>query len=273
MSLQNAVEGADIVFHLAAALDALKASEELYWRVNVRGTQSLLESCLDREIRRIVYCSSVGVLGPIGNPPADETYPYAPVTIYEKTKCEAEEVALRFISEHGLPITIIRPAIVYGIGDTHSAMLTLFQAVQKGRFRLIGDGNCFVHTAYVDNVVSAFELAAEREGVIGQIYVIADEECPTWRKLTEIIAEVEGVGVPRMHIPKWLAKVAGYFFDSIAKTGIKSPVSTQALDFVTLHRGYDISKAKEELGYKPGIGLREGIRKTVEWYKQNGYLI
>ena len=107
------------VFHLAAAYREAKYGDEMYEKVHTTSTRLLANAVLkNKDFRRFVHVSTVGVHGHIANPPADENYPFHPGDIYQETKAEAELWLRRFALENKLPFTIIRPAAIYGPGDT-----------------------------------------------------------------------------------------------------------------------------------------------------------
>jgi len=268
-SLKNAVQGVSVVFHLAGILGRWGVPKEVYWDIHVKGTENLLKACIENGVKRIIYCSSAGVLGPIEKPPADESYPYNPSNIYEKTKAEAEKAILN--CKEKLEVTVIRPEFVYGPRDMH--VLRLFDSIQKGRFFIIGDGESLLHPTYIDDLIQGFLLCLENEESIGEIYLITGETPVKVRDLVAMIAEELGVSPPKIHVPKWLAYMAAILFESASRLfNFEPPITLSQVKFFTQHRAFDYSKAKSELGYCP-INLKKGIRKTVSWYRKNGYLL
>src|SRR6185503_7561360 len=108
--VQKLVEGMDVVYHLASAHLDVSLSDAHYHRVNVGATLSLLGAARQAGVRRFVHCSSVGVIGDVKHPPADETTKCHPVNIYERTKLEGERVALDFARQTSFPVVVVRPA-------------------------------------------------------------------------------------------------------------------------------------------------------------------
>lgn len=263
------------VFHLAAALGAERLPDEVYWRVNVDGAGNILEvSQKMPDLKKVVFVSSVAVTGPIKNPPADETAPYNPnsQSSYAVTKTEGEKITVEYIKK-GLPINIIRPTIVYGENDRHSNMLNFFKAVKNHYFLPIGrpDKSPLYHPCYVENLVEALILAA-KTGVSGEIFIIGDQECPTLLELAKIIAKHEGVTIPPIYLPLWLAKIGGLAGDLAMKFGLKLPLNSERVGFMTENWGYSLAKAEKMLGYKPPFSLKEGVGRTVKWYEENKLL-
>ncbi|HEY6543121.1 MAG TPA: NAD-dependent epimerase/dehydratase family protein, partial [Ktedonobacteraceae bacterium] len=134
--VQQAVDGATIIYHLAGRLYHPSTPAELYRETHVVGTRTLLQACLGQtQVQRIVHVSTTGVHGVTGETPTAEDAPFAPTNPYEATKLEGELLALRAYQEQGLPVTVARPGLVYGPGDLH--LLGFFSAIKKRLFRVI----------------------------------------------------------------------------------------------------------------------------------------
>jgi len=269
-SLKKAVEDVDVVYHLVGLLGQWGIPDKVYWDINFKGTENILKACINKNIKKFIHCSSAGVLGAIKNPPADESYPYNPSNIYERTKAEAEKLILKYHHEQGLPVIIIRPEFVYGPGDMH--VLGLFKAIQKKRFFIIGDGNSTLHPTYIDDLIHGLILCMDKQRAIGEIYIIAGERLVTVKELADIIAEELNVSLSKIHIPIWLANMCASALEKIGKISkFDPPLTKSRVKFFTENRAFRISKANIELGYKP-IQLMTGIKQSIDWYKENGYL-
>lgn len=269
-NLPKAVEGIDAVFHLAGAVGSSRHDERDLFDTNVYGTENMLWASRDRGIKRFIYCSSVGVLGHIENPPAAEDYPYNPSDPYEMSKCEGEKIALRYASDR-MDVVVVRPAWVYGPRDRRT--LKLFQAIKKKRFFIMGDGKTLEHPVFVTDLVEGLHLCLENRAKRGEIFHIGGDEIVTIEEMCGIIAELLGVRIPKIHVPVFLAKGIGYLSDAAFRVfDKKSPITPSKVGFFLKDRAYSIAKAKAVLGFTPRVSLREGLRKTVEWYKREGYL-
>jgi len=102
-----------------------------------------------------VHCSTVGVLGHVATPPADETTPYSPGDPYQRTKCEAEVLALTYARERGVPVTVARPTAIYGPGDRR--LLKMFRMIANRTFVMLGKGDIYYHMVYIDDLVDRLE--------------------------------------------------------------------------------------------------------------------
>jgi len=269
-TLEKALKDVEVVYHLASIHLAVGVSDQEYREVNVGGTEKILEACLKRNLKRFVHCSSVGVLGNIDNPPADETYPYNPDTIYEKTKAEGEKVALGYF-EKGIPVVVARPVWVYGPRCPRT--LRLFKALKKGRFPFFGNGQTLRHPVYVSDFIRGLELCADIKEAVGQVYIIGDEKAVTVEQLISAFARALGVKTPTVHFPASPMRALGFLVETICKKiGVEPPFSRRSMDFFTKNYSFDISKAEKELNYKPKVSLDEGLRMSLEWFKENGFL-
>ena len=158
----RAMTGATHVFHLAVAMREGGKRDEFFERVNLEGTRRLLEAAVAGRVERFVYCSTIGIYGHRAPGVTREGSPLSPGNIYERTKVAAEAMVREFGAAHRLPVVILRPADVYGPRDQR--LLKLFRGVSRGRFPLFGRGDGRRHMVYVDDVVSAFFMACERQG-------------------------------------------------------------------------------------------------------------
>lgn len=270
-SLQKVLDGVEIVYHLAAEHLAVSASDQNYVNTNVRGTEKLLKASLSARVKRFVHCSTVGVHGHISEPPADESYPFSPTNIYEKTKLEGEKLALAFCNETGLPVTIIRPAYVYGPGDPR--IIKMIQLIKNKKFMMVGDGKNLRHPVYIGDLIRSFKLCSRTEKSIGQVYIIAGEKAVPLLQMVNKIAEAVDVKTPSISIPVWLAKTASDVLEPVFKIINKEPpISHRRLGFFLNSYEYDISKARRDFEYNPEFGLEEGLKATVKWCIENGYI-
>jgi nucleoside-diphosphate-sugar epimerase len=267
----KAVEGCEVVQHLAAAFRELDVPRQFYYEVNRNGTQNVMEAARAHGVRKVVYCSTQGVHGHIRNPPGDENSPIAPEDYYQETKYLGEEVVRDWMKQ-GMKATIIRPTAIYGPGDPERFFM-IFKRVKKGVFPMFGTGKTFYHPVYIDNLVDAFVLAMDSERGNGETYIIADEEYVTIQDLVRRVAGAMKKDVVIRRYPFFPLLVAAHVCEKLCKPfKIAPPVFPRRADWYRQVRAFRIDKARRELGYSPRIGLDEGLRRTYEWYRANGYL-
>lgn len=266
-SVEMAMSGIDIVFNIAAIFRTWGLPEEVYYETHVEGTRNLLDAALKNNIKRFIHCSTIGVHGSIKNPPGNEASPFRPGDIYQKTKLEGEQLAIKY----PLPVVIIRPAGIYGPGDMR--FLKLFRAIAKKRFIMIGNGKTLWHPVYIDDLITGFILAMTTPNIEGQAFIIGGPEYLSLNELVNYIANSLGTSIRRINIPAWPIQILGSSCELICKPlGITPPIFRSRVDFFTKTRAFNISQAKELLGYKPTYDIITGIRLTAQWYRENGLL-
>ncbi len=270
--VQRVVDGATTIYHLAGRLYHPSIPAELYRQTHVEGTRLLLKACQGQtQLQSIVHVSTTGVHGVTGETPAAEDTPFAPTNPYEATKLEGELLALNAYQEQGLPVTVARPGLVYGPGDLH--LLGFFVTIKKGLFRVIDGGKAFLHPIYIDDMVAAMLLCAERPQALGRSYNFAGERPVTIRELATAIAHALDRELPAGSIPLWLANLASDIFAVMpGMKGEHAPLTRSRVKFLTHSRIYDSSRAKSELGYAPRVELEEGMKLTAAWYYKHHYL-
>jgi nucleoside-diphosphate-sugar epimerase len=270
-SMRRAVEGCHTVYHIAATYREPGQKDAAYIRVNVDGTRHLLEAALGARVTRFVHCSTGGVHGHIEHPPADETAPFAPGDIYQRTKLDAERLAAEFGRRHPLEVVIVRPIGIYGPGDLR--FLKMFRGIARGRFPILGRGDVFYHLTYIDDLVRGFELAGTIGRAAGREYILGGPEYTTLNELVGLIAAELGVSAPRLHLPVWPVWLAGALCEAACVPfGIDPPLFRRRVDFFRKSRAFSITRAREELGYNPEIDLKTGIKRTANWYLAQGLL-
>lgn len=265
------VAGSEVVMHLAAAFRETGAPDALYRQVNVEGTRVVADEAMKQGVRKLVYCSTQGVHGHIEDPPGDESSPIAPEDYYQQTKYDGE-MALRELADGRLEYTILRPTAIYGPGDPER-FLMIFRRVRNGRFLMFGDGRTFYHPVYIDNLVDSFLLAMEPGAGAGEAYIIADDDYLSIEDLVGRVGRALDVDVSIPHLPLLPLIVAGHLCEKLCKPfGINPPIFPRRVDWFRQVRAFKIDKARRELGYRPRVGIDEGLRRTGEWYKANGYI-
>lgn len=269
--VDRCVQGVDIVHHLAAAFRQLDVPNSHYWEVNVQGTRNMLEAAFREKVKKFIYCSTCGVHGNVEHPPADENAPINAADYYQQTKYEAEPIVADF-QKKGLKTVILRPAAIYGPGDPERFFM-IFKRVKSGLFPMFGDGTTLYHPLYIDHLVDAHVLAQQEGKGDGQTYLIADEHYIEIEGLVKKTADALNVPVRIPHLPIFPVIIAGHICEKVCKPfKISPPIFPRRVDWFRQNRAFSIAKAKRELGYAPQISLEEGLRRTAQWYKEEGYL-
>jgi nucleoside-diphosphate-sugar epimerase len=231
----------------------------------------VLDASLRHGVRRVIHCSTIGVLSHIDRPPADETWPYAPGDIYQSTKALGERLALSYHQNRGAAVTVARPTSIYGPGDLR--LLKLFRAVATRRFVMVGRGEVFLHLVHVRDLVRGLRLLSYHPDAVGEIFTIGGEEYRTLNDIVGLIADETQVARPRWRIPARPIQWVGTLCEKVCiPLGITPPIYRRRVDFFTKSRGFSIQKAKTRLGYLPEVDLRTGLKETIAWYRRKGLL-
>jgi len=268
-TIQRLVEGIDIVYHLASAHLDVSLSDDHYRQVNVGATAALLEAAKQAGVKRFVHCSSVGVIGDVKHPPADESTECHPANIYERTKLEGERTALEFAHRTGFPVVVVRPAWVYGPRCPRTTKL--FRTISKGRFPIFGNGKNMRHPVYITDAIRGLELCAETPNIEGEVFIIAGEVPVESRELVDLIGRQLNARIQRMHFPIFLGQATGLALELVFKLLRRQPpFSRRSMDFFLKHNAYTIAKAESKLNFRPQVGLLTGIKKTLESINTSG---
>lgn len=270
-ALERACAGVEVVYHIAAIYRQAGLRDEEYRAVNAVAPRTVVLAAAAGGVRRVVHCSTVGVHGDVEHPPAGEDAPLRPGDIYQQTKLEGEAAAREAGRSAGIEVVVARPTGIYGPGDRR--LLKLFRGVARRRFVVLGSGRIFYHLTYIDDLVEGFRLCGVVPAAAGGTYILAGGEVTTLHELIGIIAEEARVPRPRLRLPVWPFWIAGAACEALCTPlGIEPPIYRRRVDFFTKSRAFDISRARAEIGYTPQVPLREGIRRTLAWYRQAGWL-
>ena len=270
-SLERACADVRVVYNIAALYRQAGLPGDAYRAVNAGAVRSLIDAASRCGVARVVHCSTVGVHGDVEHPPANEDAPLRPGDIYQVTKLEGEDLAREAAARTGVEVVIARPTGIYGPGDRR--LLKLFRGVARRRFLVLGNGRIYYHLTYVEDLVAGFRLCGEVPGIAGRTYILGGGEVTTLNDLVALIAAECGVPAPRLRLPVWPFWLAGAACEAAcAPFGIEPPIYRRRVDFFTKSRSFDVARARQELGYAPEVGLREGIRRTLEWYRAAGWL-
>jgi nucleoside-diphosphate-sugar epimerase len=257
-SLHRAVANCQLVFHCAALMHDAPVSADEYRRVNVGGVRNLLEAASVAAVERFIYVSSTAVYGISPKENTTESDPHQPCGLpYLDNKIEAEEIAFKFHRERMLPLTVIRPANVYG-PRSRVWTIWLIEMIKAGKIILVDDGCGMANHVYIDNLVDGMLLVARHDKAIGEAFIISDGAHTNWKEFLGYYAQMLGCAL--RSVPKPQAVEPPY------------SLSREETDLWTQTGTFDISKAKAVLGYEPRISLAEGMRLTEQWLRAAGYL-
>ncbi|MBI4228780.1 MAG: SDR family oxidoreductase [Deltaproteobacteria bacterium] len=271
-SVKVALEGCDTVYHTAGFVSFRKSDYKKMEDINVKGTMNVLSAALEAGVQKAVYTSSVAAVGP--DPDRGITNEQTQFTLedqgiqYLNSKYHAEKEALK-VCEKGLPLVVVNPSVVIGPGDVYLSSTGFILWFCKKRFPGYMDGT--MNLVDVEDVANGHLLAAEK-GRIGERYILGSRNV-TIKELFQLLEDVTGVPGPRMKIPYFMAYASAFFVERILGKSFPN-FSSMDMDSVKLSKYVwycDSSKAIKELGYSQSP-IEESIKKTVSWFRGNGYL-
>jgi dihydroflavonol-4-reductase len=271
-SLERAVEGCEVLFHVAADYRIWVPNPDDIYRINVTGTRDLMLAAGAAGVKRVVYTSSVATLGLNGNhSPSNED---TPVTLaemighYKRSKFLAEQEVYRLVREAGLPAVIVNPSAPVGPRDikpTPTGRLVLDAA--KGRMPAYVDTG--LNVVHVDDVGAGHVLAFER-GRIGQRYILGARNM-TLIEILQTIAQISGRRPPRLRLPPNAILPFAYLSEIWARlTGGEPRISVDGVRLARKYMFFSIDKARRELGFDPRP-VEEALRDAIGWFREHGY--
>jgi nucleoside-diphosphate-sugar epimerase len=271
-SIKGCCEDVDVVFHLVAKSGnelPTKENFEIFRKINVGGTENIIAEC--GNIKKFIYVSSTAAMGLVKDRPITEKSKCEPYLPYQVTKFEVEEL-IRKKRKNGFPGIIVRPTKVYGINERDYSYLTLAKLVKKGMFLKIGSGHNYTSNVYVSDFALSLVKLIDG-GVIGETYIVTSEKSIDFIESGRVIADELGVKLRVIRVPAWFMVFAATVEESMFTLIGKTPIVTQRNIQMTLQdRVYDISKAKNEIGYMPEMSMEQGIRTVIKWYREKGLI-
>ncbi len=268
--LKKYTEGADYIYHIAGK--TISKNKEGYFLGNQIATRNLLQAAEgNKRLKRFIFASSLTAIGPsLDGEPVSENTSYHPITTYGQSKMKAELEVLAY--KNVIPFTIVRLPAIYGPRDT--ASFDFFKIVNRGILPLIGFSEKYVSLLQVNDAISGLVAAAEARNTLNEIYFIGSDKFYTWKEIGEISKKILNRKVIKIMLPHALvmliAGVAGLLSSKTKKGSILN--WEKGKDMIADAWICDTSKAKNDFNYSQYISLEEGLRQTLGWYKENGWL-
>ena len=269
--LRKACDGVQAVFHAAAKVHSIPRNpteEAEFFAVNVSGTENLLRACPVQGLRAFIFFSTIAVCGSGGGSPFTEATPVNPENSYATSKLEAEQRVMEFLRNAAVRPTIFRMSLVYGEGERGN-FSRMLRGVDTGRFLLVGNGATLKSLIYVEDVVTAALTAARSVAAQGQVFVLSDPQPYPLRQVVETLACHLGARSPRIRLPLWLARSGATALDAFGRVlGRRPPFTRSDVEKLMTDTVCDVSKIRSLLGFQSQYGLEEGVRRTVQWYRE-----
>ena len=267
-TLKAATRGIDTVFHFAAVFRKEVPRREIL-ATNVDGIENLLEASKLAGVQRFIHCSSTSVYGLFPRNPTTEESPFVPIRgdLYQESKLAAEQRVTASGADGKLATTIFRTTGVYGPGDLR--FLKLFRSIAQRRFAMIGAGTVPFSMIHIDDLLDGVLRCATRPAAVNNDYLLTGNNPISLNDTARIIAEAAGVPAPRLHVPVMPVYFMGWLMElGLKPLGISPPLYRRRVNFFRITRGFDNSKAKRELGFRPKYDLAAGAKDTFDWYRR-----
>lgn len=272
-SLAEAIgkEKPELIFHVAGATKGV--TEEDFDAGNRMPTENLLTAAQRAHpgVRRFVHVSSLAVFGPsTRDEPRAERHERRPVEHYGRSKLAAERVLETAGTE--VPWTMIRPPTVYGPGDVDN--FQLFRLASRGLNVFYGNRDRLMSFVYVDDLVRGMRAAADSDATIGKGYFLCDGNPVTWDEYQRHIVSASGRRARDIDLPEFLVDVSATFGELLTRFDNKPRLFNRQKAILGHQEAWTCrhDTARTEFGYRPEVDLPEGVRRTFDWYRREGWL-
>lgn len=270
-SLQHSFRDQEIIFHLAGVIAYKKADRTQMDKVNIGGTQNVVDVCAELEIPKLLHLSSVVAIGSSFKPEVqNEESPYTIARLnlgYFETKRKAEQIVLQAARENRIQAVCVNPSTIYGFGDAKKGSRKTQIKVARGKFKFYTSGG--VNVVAAEDVVEGIMLALKK-GRNAERYILSSENM-TIQNLFERISKFAKVKPPNILMPNWALHSLGFMGDTASRLGFEMNLSQENAYTATLFHWFDCTKAQKELGFKPRAA-DSAIENSVRWMRDNGYL-
>ncbi len=275
-SLKDQLDDIDIIINCIAMLgDYDHIPKSQHYAVDTGTLETLLTNVNKQTLQQFIHISTTGIYGGKSTDnPVKEDAPFGKnVSKYEWGKIEAEKVVRKYRIEHNLPITVARPGPVFGPRMIYG-WPNLVKRLKSGTFRMIGKGDSCFHVTYVDDIVNGIIQMIGNEKTFDEDFNVCGNEIPTIKKyFSQISSELNGPIIKSIpYLPILTLSHILQLVPKALKPGDISLLSPGRVRFFGEHRIFDNSKLKSFTGFQPKIKLEDGIKQTISWYRENGYL-
>ncbi len=272
-ALDKAIANKSVVFHCAASTSVWPAKSEIVNRVNIDGTQNIIDAVLKHDVKRLIYVGTANSFTYTAdkNNPGTEGTPYASWHYgldYMDSKYKAQELILKNVAENGLPALVVNPTFMIGPYDSRPSSGALILALHKGKVPGYTSGG----KNYVAVKDVAFAMAnAIDKGRIGECYIVGNVNL-TFKEAFDLIAKTIDAKPPKLKLPNTVVKLYGAATSTGARLFGFYPAVTKELATISCDRHYySVEKARKELDL-PQTPIETAVKECFEWFKENGYL-
>jgi nucleoside-diphosphate-sugar epimerase len=273
-SLPGALAGAEVVYHAAANVSDWGPWSD-FKRITVEGTRAMLRAAADAGVKRFLHVSSDAVyrFDDLARG-VDESTPlethFGPLDYYRRSKTAAEKIARRAHERGRVPVTIVRPALILGERDA-SMLPGLIAFLKSSTAAYMGNGRNQLPCVYAGDVADLCIRAATSEKAPGEVYNAVNEEHVTQRDLFDAAAEIAAVDAPRRSVPLRILYTVAAGMEAAARLrgwSHRPEMTRFAVNLLGVDYVEDNAKARAELGWRAEVGMREAVRRSVEWARR-----
>jgi len=267
--IDQSVSSADYVIHMAGCKDDPKS----FIQTNIEGTRNIIAACCaSKRLKKIIYLSSVGVIGKTDKIIVDEKTKCNPVNGYEKSKLIAEHIVRDYSLSNKGKVVILRPTNVFGENDPQKHLLNLFLKIKNGRFCFVGKNvqKFYLNYLYVGEISFLIKFLL-KDKIKGNLYIInTPVRLDTFIKA---VGENLGCDFAFSHLPYWPVKLAAFIGNFLSIfVGRRVPINSKKLAELTNARQYSALLLKNDLDWKPEFTIKEALARLVSHYRQEGLL-
>lgn len=269
-ALRAACRGCEAVVH-AAALFRMWGNLCYFWQTNVGGTDAVLRAALQEGVRRVALVSTVAVVGHTETGRVvDESHACRPQDGYQRTKLEAEQLALAFWRNCGLDVVVVRPGALYGPWGRYAFNRLFFEDPLRGWRIMVDGGRRITFPAYAPDVARGIVLALQH-GRGGEVYNLSGQSL-SHRQVNDAVSDAAGISRRRLDMPSWPLLLLARLWTAASRYTGREPFYPRNLaHYVFQDWRVSSQKARAELGFCP-TPFEQGARETVEWYREQGIL-
>jgi len=272
-SIDSALDGCDVLFHVAANPRLWARDKHEFWRTNAEGTRNVIASAHSRSVPRVVYTSTESIIGPSvdGSPSNEETPARKEDMIgrYCLSKFAAEQIALQ-AANNGMDIVVVNPTVPIGAGDVNRGPIS-YLIVEFLRGRILAYMNCALNVVDVASVAEG-HILAWKKGQRGKRYFLGDQDISVLQ-LLQMVSDIAGGSPPRVRIPYPVGLAFAYASEFLSNhvTGREPCATVTGVKLTRRMSRLDCSLARRELGFEAG-DLRQALTNAIVWYAARGWV-
>lgn len=269
-AVATACQGCQYVIH-AAGYFRFWGDLPTFWQTNVAGTAAVLAAAAQAGVSRFIHISTIVVAGRV--PPGtivDEIIPCHPLDHYQRTKLEAEQLALAYHREHNLPVIVLRPGAFYGPWGHYAFNRLFFEEPLRGWRIKVDGGRHITFPVFVPDVAQGILLALQN-GRPGEIYNICGQSLPH-QVVNDIVSDLAGISHWRLSVPTAAVVLLARIWTALSRFTRREPYYPINLaPYVFQDWQVSAGKAEQQLGFQP-TPFAQGAKITLDWYREQALL-